>query len=350
MNRVLPLPIAVLILLAGSIIPEARAENRTFQNPVYQGYRLDYCRASGRECGERVATAWCVIQGFEFASDWGIDRDIGALQPTIRLDNRDVCAREQCDGFAAIACGGEESVLRMLDTWGLTRSTVFTADRQQVVRAVTSPEAQQVALDCSQLEPGVLLCQSAPGYQHCRTLLEAGQVLGCRAALGIDGAVVGLHEATSGSYELSLRARASVTVKRRHSDDGRIRGETRYRVTFAIPERTDIAETCLQRDRYEYHQTGPKGGSSEIYETDDCDEPIEGRFSPHEDDLRYAYGLCEGRRAWGTRIDATTDLIVAGIFHLTEVTASAAAAGAAASRSVTPYLAIRAPLQVNCTE
>ena len=85
-----------------------------------------------------------------------------------------------------------------------------------------------------------------------------------------------------------------------------------------------------------------------IYEPDDCDEPLEGRFSPHEDDLRYAYGLCEGHRAWGTRIEATTDLVVAGIFHFTELTASVG--GAAASRSVTPYLAIRAPLRVNCTE
>jgi hypothetical protein len=348
MSRVLPLQIAVLTLLAGSIIPEARAEDRTFQNPVYQGYRLDYCKASGRDCGERVATAWCATQGFEYASDWGIDRDIGTLQPTLRLDNGDLCDHEQCDGFAAITCGSEESVLRMLDVWGLTRSTVFTSDRQRVMSAVTSPEAQQVVLGCSQLEPGVLLCESAPGYQHCRTLLEAGQVLGCRAALGMDGPVAGLYEATSGSYELSLRAKASVTVDRRRPGEGRIRGETRYRVTFAIPERAGIAETCLQRDRYEYHQTGPNGGSSVIYEADDCDEPLEGRFSPHEDDLRYAYGLCEGHRAWGTRIEATTDLVVAGIFHFTELTASAG--GAAASRSVTPYLAIRAPLRVNCTE
>ncbi len=56
-SRVLLLRIAVLTLLAGSIIPEVRADNRTFQNPVYQGYRLDYCKASGRDCGERVASA-----------------------------------------------------------------------------------------------------------------------------------------------------------------------------------------------------------------------------------------------------------------------------------------------------
>ncbi len=348
MNRALPFRLAVLTLLAGCLVPEARAVDQTFQKPVYQGYRLDYCNASGGDCGERIATAWCVVQGFEHASDWGIDRDIGASQPTISLDNRDVCDHQQCDGFTEITCGSEESVLRMRDTWGLTRSTVFSADGEQVVRAVTSPEAQQVSLDCSQLDPGVLLCQSAPGYQHCRTLLEAGQVLGCRAALGIDGPVAGLHEASAGNYELLLRAKASVTVNRRRSGEGRIRGETRYRVTFAIPERTDIAETCLQRDRYEYHQTGPNGGTSEIFEAADCDDPIEGRFSPHEDDLQYAYGLCEGHRAWGSRIEATTDLVVAGIFHFTEITATADAA--AASRSVTPYLAIRAPLQVNCSE
>ncbi|MEE9570832.1 MAG: hypothetical protein V3W02_03935, partial [Gammaproteobacteria bacterium] len=75
-----------------------------------------------------------------------------------------------------------------------------------------------------------------------------------------------------------------------------------------------------------------------------------GRYSPHEDDLLFAYGLCESRRAWGTRIEATTDLVVAGVFHFTQATASSGAGHAGASRSVAPYLAIRAPLQVTCRE
>ncbi len=350
MNRALPLHLAVLTLLAGSIAPEARAERRTFVNPSFQGYRLDYCKASGRECGERIATAWCVVQGYEYASVWEIDRDIGGREPTVHLDNRYVCERDQCNGFASIACGREESALNMLNWGWAARSTIFTPDRQEAVTAIALPEVQAVAPGCSQLEPGVLLCQSAPDYEHCRTLLEAGYVLGCRAALGLDGAVTGLRQAASGSYKLSLRARASVTVDRRSRGDGRISGETRYRVTFAIPERADLEETCLQRDRYEYHQTGPLGGWSEIHEADDCDEPIVGRYSPHEDDLQYAYGLCEGRRAWGTRIEATTDLVVAGVFHFTQATASSGAGHAGASRSVAPYLAIRAPLQVTCRE
>ncbi|MEE8046706.1 MAG: hypothetical protein V3T49_07700, partial [Dehalococcoidia bacterium] len=73
-------------------------------------------------------------------------------------------------------------------------------------------------------------------------------------------------------------------------------------------------------------------------------------FSPHKDDLLTAYDLCERRHAWGTTIEATTDLVVAGIFHFSTVTVSSVAGGAAASRSVAPYLAIRAPLEVICRE
>jgi hypothetical protein len=350
MNSPQPLPITLLTLLACSIVPDAIADVRTFQNPVFQGYRLDYCTASGQVCGERVATEWCVGQDYQYASQWGIDRQIGRMQPTIRLDDREICRGDQCDGFNAITCARQERVFSVPTLGAATRVTAFTPDRRQATVAVTQTEVQLVVPGCSQLEPGVLLCQAAPDYQHCRILFEIGHVQGCRMAIAVDGAVADLREATSGSYELSLRARASVTVNQGSRGIGKIKGETRYRASFAIPERTEAVETCLQRDRYEYHQSGPQGGSSAIYEADDCDEPVEGRFSPHKDDLLTAYDLCERRHAWGTTIEATTDLVVAGIFHFSTVTASSAAGGAAASRSVAPYLAIRAPLEVICRE
>jgi hypothetical protein len=321
-----------------------------FRSPSFEGYRLDYCKSSGSECGERVATEWCVTQGYEYASDWGLERGIGGLQPTISVDNSRVCQGDQCDGFTAITCGREERVFRVPSLGGNTRGTVFTPDRSQAAPAVTRTEIQIVVPGCSQLEPGVLLCHSVPEYQYCRSLLQDGYILGCRARLGLDGAIADLHEATAGSYELSLRARASVTIDQGTRGDGRVRGETRYDVTFAIPEHTEATESCLQRDRYEYHQTGPSGGSSKIYESADCDESIEGSFSPHEDEILRAYDLCESRRAWGTKIEGTTERIVAGIFHFSAVTASSASDGAAASRSAATYLAIAAPLEVICRD
>ena len=350
MNAPQPLPLAALLLLACCVVPTAQAEVRTFRNPALEGYRLGYCKSSGSECGERVATEWCVTQGFEYASDWGLDRDIGALQPTISVDNSRVCHGDQCDGFTAITCGREERVFRVPTLGGNMRGTVFTPDQRQAAPAVTRTEIQIVVPGCSQFEPGVLLCHSVPEYQHCRSLLQDGYVLGCRARLGLDGVTADLREAVADSYELSLRARASVTINQGSRGDGRVRGETRYSVAFAIPEHIEGTESCLQRDRYEYHQTGPSGGSSKINESADCDEPIEGSFSPHEDEILRAYDLCEGRRAWGTKIEATTDLIVAGIFHFSAASASSDSDGAAASRSVATYLAIGAPLQVICRD
>ena len=102
MNVPQPLPLAALLVFASSVAPAAQADVRTFRTPSFEGYRLDYCKSSGSECGERVATAWCVTQGFEYASDWGLERDIGALQPTISVDNSRVCQGDRCDGFTAI--------------------------------------------------------------------------------------------------------------------------------------------------------------------------------------------------------------------------------------------------------
>ncbi len=343
-----PFRLAAFALLAWTVVPDAQAEVRTFGNPAYEGYRLDFCKGSGRECGERVATEWCVAQGYEYASDWGIDRDIGALQPTIRLDDSNVCHDGQCDGFSAITCGREEAAFRMPGTSANTRSTVFTPDRRQAAPTITRTEVQLSVPGCSQFEPGVLLCQTPADYQYCRSLLEQGYALGCRAELDLDGAVPGMREAISGEYELSLRGRASVSVNRRSRGDGRIRGATRYRLSFEIPEYAAGTESCIQRDRYEYRQTGPDAGLAEIFPADDCDEPLEGQFSPHEDDLVYAYDLCEGRNSWGDKIEATTDLIVAAIFHFSSPTASSADRDATASRTVSPYLAIGAPLEVVC--
>jgi len=350
MNVPQPLPLAALFLLAWGVVPSAQAEVRTFRNPVLEGYRLSYCKSSGSECGERVATEWCVTQGFEYASDWALERDIGAFQPTISVDNNRVCHGDQCDGFSAITCGREERVFRVPTLGGNTRGTVFTPDQRQAASAVTRTEIEIVVPGCSQFEPGVLLCYTVPEYQYCRSLLQDGFVLGCRVQIGLDNAVSDLREATAGSYELSLRARASVTINQGSRGDGRVKGETRYRVKFAIPEHTETMEACLQRDRYEYHQTGPSGGSSKIYEAADCDEPLEGSFSPHEDEILHAYDLCERHRAWGTKIEATTDLIVAGIFHFSAVSVSTDNNGAGGSRTVAPYMAIGAPLEVICRD
>ncbi len=213
-----------------------------------------------------------------------------------------------------------------------------------------STEIELSVPGCSQFEPGVLLCRSVPEYHYCRSLLEDGYILGCRAAVGLDNAVSDLLEASPGSYDLSLRGRASVTVLQGSRGEGEIRGEARYRVRFAIPEHAAAVENCLRRDRYEYHSTGPNAGSAETSAADDCDDRSEGRFSAHQDDLRHAYDVCEGRRAWGGKTDSTMDLVVGGIFRFASATASSNVDSMQVTRSVTPYLAISAPLEVSCKD
>lgn len=338
-----------MILLATSVTSVVQAEVRTFRNPAFEGYRLDYCKNAGRACGERVATEWCVTQGYEFASDWGIERDIGVFQPTISLDSRAICDNGNCDGFLEITCGRETQSFSVPSLGGETRGTVFTPDRRHAAVAVTREEIQHVVPGCSQFEPGELLCQSAPEYQHCRTLMQDGYVLGCRAILALDGITADLREAGTGDYHLSLKARASITVEKGNRGEGRVRGETQYTVAFALPKSPEGTPYCLQRHGYEYHQTGPDGGSSEISTAEECDEPLKGRFEPHDDDILYAYNLCEGRRAWGSSLEATTDLVVAAIFHFA-ATSSSTSAEVDGSNSVAPYVAIAAPVEVICSD
>jgi len=74
-----------LFVFACSVAFAVQAEARTFRAPSFEGYRLHYCKSSGSECGERVATEWCVTQGYEYASDWGLERDIGAFAKAISV-------------------------------------------------------------------------------------------------------------------------------------------------------------------------------------------------------------------------------------------------------------------------
>ena len=339
-----------LVFLAGlvlGVVPEGQAEVRTYRNPMHQGYRLDYCQAFGQACGERVATQWCREQGYQYASDWAIDRDIGEGQPTARLDDDNVCQGHQCDGFADITCGREGRSFRLPNLGAATRSTVITPDRSGTAPSLMPVEVQLLVPGCHQWEPGILLCETVHEYQHCRTLLRDGKVLGCRAGLAFDGAFAEPRAASPGTYDVALRSRVNATVYEDRRGEGRLRGEARYKVEFNIPEYGTSGGICLQRDRYVYQPTGPEGGLSTIDETSDCDESIEGRFSPHEDDLYRAYDLCDARDAWGSKIDTATDLMVAGLFHFASPTASESGSYGD-SNIIAPFVTLRAPISVDC--
>ena len=211
-------------------------------------------------------------------------------------------------------------------------------------------EVELLVPGCDETEPGILLCGTVHEYQHCRTLFAAGKVLGCRAGLAFEGAFASPVAAAEGSYELDLRSRASATVSQGRRGEGRLRGDSDFSVNFALPVDPTLAETCLQRDRYVYHPTGPQGGLARIDETTECGQPIEGSIEPHEDDLLRAYDLCEARSAWGAETEGSIELLVAGLYHLSARTAADGVGAAAPTRIVAPYLTIRAPLSINCRD
>lgn len=336
-----------LLLLAAA---PSHAEVRTFRNPQHQGYRLDYCQAFGQICGERVATQWCRGQGYEYASDWAVDRNIGDRLPTMPIDDDRICRDNQCDGFTTISCGREGRSFRLPNLGSATRATVITPDRRGTAPAIRAVEVELLVPGCDQTEPGVLLCGTVHEYQHCRTLFGAGKVVGCRAGLAFEGAFASPIAAAEGSYELDLRSRASATVSQGRRGQGRLRGDADFSVNFTLPVEPALAETCLQRDRYVYYPTGPQGGLAQIDETTDCGQPIEGSIEPHEDDLLRAYDLCEARLAWGSEIDGSIELLVAGLYHLSARTAADEFDAAASTRIVAPYLTIRAPLSIDCRD
>ncbi|MGI9259723.1 MAG: hypothetical protein ACR2QQ_12890 [Gammaproteobacteria bacterium] len=348
MNLRQTLPVFAFSLIAATVSTNAAAEERTFHNPSAEGYRVDFCSTSGRNCGERIATEWCVTRGFEYASAWEVDSNIGDLQPTFRMDSQTVCRDRQCDGFTEITCGREIEQFSVPDLGIYTRSTVFTPDGRQAAPTVATNEVTLVVPGCTQYEPGELLCQTLDNYDHCRGLLQEGYGLRCHAALNLDESVPNLEEAQSGSFDLSLRGRPTVTVSQGLRGEGKIRGTARYRVDLEIPDHDEGLESCVQRDHYEYHQTGPDAGVSAISPADDCRESLEGRFSPNEDDLLYAYDVCEVERAWGREVESTSDLIVASVFHFSAATASADDRAPNKSRTVAPYLSISAPIEIVC--
>jgi hypothetical protein len=94
---------------ATSPAPAPAALSQTFEYPVHEIYRLNFCLRWGLDCGEPAATAWCKSQGFAKASAWKIDKDIGSLFPTIVLADKRVCAQFPCDGFEEITCINENA-------------------------------------------------------------------------------------------------------------------------------------------------------------------------------------------------------------------------------------------------
>jgi streptogramin lyase len=79
----------------------------TTQAPMWNGYRLDFCRFNGlnhpESCGQPAADAYCRnTQGDGYyAMDWTRADNVG---PTRIIANNQICSGSWCDGFSEIMC------------------------------------------------------------------------------------------------------------------------------------------------------------------------------------------------------------------------------------------------------
>ncbi|HEY7671532.1 MAG TPA: hypothetical protein VIC71_04885 [Gammaproteobacteria bacterium] len=339
----------VTALAAAGFAVSAHAQVRTFANPAHDGLPLSYCVAGGEVCGAKAATDWCQTQGFDYATDWSAAPGVDVTSTTVRLDDGGICRGAQCEAFATITCADDAQALRMatLGPWAHTR---VLEPGMRAVATPTEPTEYQVLIPgCHQREPGVFLCESVHEYQHCRTLMGAAKIFGCRAGLAFDGGFAEPVAPEPDDYELDVRSNAEMVVTHGQRGEAKVRGDARVKVAFAMPAVGEGA-WCLQRERYVYYPTGPKGGLSEIDDAADCDAPIEATVVPNEDDALQAYDMCDVFAAWGGEIEQPIELLVAGLFHVSSASPTFTKDAAAGTRIIAPYLTVRAPMKVSCED
>jgi hypothetical protein len=88
-----------------SVDPTQEPRTETFQFPVYDDFRLNFCLMPAEgQCGQPTAEKWCREKGFTRVASWKRDPNVGSLFPTIFLDTKAVCDNFVCDGFEEITC------------------------------------------------------------------------------------------------------------------------------------------------------------------------------------------------------------------------------------------------------
>ena len=93
-----------LAVLAFMTAGPASAETTTFEEPMQERFRLDYCRYQGVDCGVAAAFAWCQQEGFTQIETYVGERDV---RDTQRIGDGTTCRTNlghTCDSFAAITC------------------------------------------------------------------------------------------------------------------------------------------------------------------------------------------------------------------------------------------------------
>ncbi|MGH6854351.1 MAG: hypothetical protein ACREDN_02915 [Aestuariivirga sp.] len=92
--------------LCGWLSPAAAVEtSQSFVAPVIKDFRLDWCRNWGVGCGGPAAELFCREKGFDKATRWSIDPNVGARGiPTLVFGDGRLCQAPNCSGFRVIVC------------------------------------------------------------------------------------------------------------------------------------------------------------------------------------------------------------------------------------------------------
>lgn len=109
----------IVLLVFGCTVAAmtATAATRTFDNPKYNGDRLDWCLNWGKGCGREAANAYCKSKGFEKATSFSQASNIGARRSTRLIGTGAVCDQDFCDGFRRITCFKETTVTYRRPKW-----------------------------------------------------------------------------------------------------------------------------------------------------------------------------------------------------------------------------------------
>lgn len=81
----------------------AISSDRKFQNPSWNGTRLDACKSFGKDCGKPAADAFCVSKGFSSSTTSVLDSTPGRGKTRI-ISNNQICDADFCVGFQFITC------------------------------------------------------------------------------------------------------------------------------------------------------------------------------------------------------------------------------------------------------
>jgi len=83
---------------------DCRENTRTFNYPVHNGYRLDWCRQFEHECGAPAALTFCQRKGFNQLVNFQIQPRLSTA--TMTIGSNAICNPQfhGCDSFTFIQC------------------------------------------------------------------------------------------------------------------------------------------------------------------------------------------------------------------------------------------------------